>query len=218
MHFGRDDRKKKAKMLKKIVLDLETQREFAEVGGRGKNHLLKVSVAGIYDYNHDRYQVFREHELARLSPILQTADQIIGYNIKDKFTKFYKKTRTFDIKCLKCGYKDKYVDVKKGLPKANCDVELTVDCLEIAGPKVEFLIFTGDGDFKYLVEKLIEKGSKVSLFSTKKQDKWGDYRFSTRYDDMLKGGIITFMEINNLKYRLKKDVENEAPVEEIDSL
>jgi DEAD/DEAH box helicase domain-containing protein len=45
-------------MLKKIVLDLETQKSFQDVGGRGKNHLLKVSV-------------------------LQTADQIIGYNIKD---------------------------------------------------------------------------------------------------------------------------------------
>ncbi len=70
-------------MLKKIVLDLETQKSFDEVGGRGKNHLLKISVCGIYDYSTDRYQVFREHELARLSPLLQTADLIIGYNIKD---------------------------------------------------------------------------------------------------------------------------------------
>ncbi len=83
---------------------------------------------------------------------------------------------------------------------------------------MEFLIFTGDGDFKYLVEKLLEKGSKVSLFSTRKPDKWGDYRFSTRYDDMLKESKITFMEINNLKYKLKKDVENELNIEEIDSL
>ena len=70
-------------MLKKIVLDLETQKSFQEVGGRGKNHLLKVSVACIYDYSTDRYQAFEEYELPRLAPILQTADQIIGYNIKD---------------------------------------------------------------------------------------------------------------------------------------
>jgi hypothetical protein len=31
--------------LKKIVLDLETQKSFDDVGGRGKNHLLKISVA-----------------------------------------------------------------------------------------------------------------------------------------------------------------------------
>ena len=70
-------------MLKKIVLDLETQKLFEEVGGRGKNHLLKISVVGIYDYSTDRYQIFREHEIPKLSSILQTADQIIGYNIKD---------------------------------------------------------------------------------------------------------------------------------------
>ena len=71
------------KMLKKIVLDLETQKSFQEVGGRGKNHLLKVSVACIYDYSINKYLSFEEHELGKLSPILQTADQIIGYNIKD---------------------------------------------------------------------------------------------------------------------------------------
>ena len=70
-------------MLKKIVLDLETQKSFQDVGGRGKNHLLKISVCGIYDYSTDRFQIFEEHELSKLSPILQTADQIIGYNIKD---------------------------------------------------------------------------------------------------------------------------------------
>ncbi len=50
-------------MLKKLVLDLETQKEFAEVGGRGKNHLLKVSVCCVYDYSQDKYFTFEEHEL-----------------------------------------------------------------------------------------------------------------------------------------------------------
>ena len=69
-------------MLKKIVLDLETQKSFQEVGGRGKNHLLKISVACIYDFSTGKYFSFEEHEIAKLSPILETADQIIGYNIK----------------------------------------------------------------------------------------------------------------------------------------
>lgn len=70
-------------MLKKIVLDLETQKSFQDVGGRGKNHLLKISVCGIYDYTTDKYSIYEEHELPKLAPLLQTADQIIGYNIKD---------------------------------------------------------------------------------------------------------------------------------------
>jgi DEAD/DEAH box helicase domain-containing protein len=68
--------------LKKIVLDLETQKEFAEVGGRGKNHLLKISVCGIYDYTQDKYLIYEENELPKLASLLQTADQIIGFNIK----------------------------------------------------------------------------------------------------------------------------------------
>ncbi len=70
-------------MLKKIVLDLETQKSFEEVGGRGKNHLLKISVCGIYDYSTDQYSIYEEHELPRLAAILQSADQIIGFNIKN---------------------------------------------------------------------------------------------------------------------------------------
>lgn len=69
--------------LKKLVLDLETQKSFQEVGGREKNHLLKVSVCVIYDYTTGKYTAYEEHELAKLAPVLQTADQIIGYNIKD---------------------------------------------------------------------------------------------------------------------------------------
>lgn len=70
-------------MLRKIVLDLETQKSFEEVGGRGKNHLLKVSVCGIYDYVQDQYLIYEEHELPRLASLLQSADQIIGFNIKN---------------------------------------------------------------------------------------------------------------------------------------
>lgn len=70
-------------MLKKIVLDLETQKSFQDVGGRGKNHLLKVSVAVIYDYSTGKYISYEENEISKLAPILQAADQIIGYNIKE---------------------------------------------------------------------------------------------------------------------------------------
>lgn len=69
-------------MLNKIILDLETQKDFAEVGGRNKNHLLKVSVAGIYSYPDDRYIVFEEKQLHKLGEMLVLADQIIGFNIR----------------------------------------------------------------------------------------------------------------------------------------
>lgn len=70
-------------MLKKIVLDLETQKSFEEVGGKGKNHLLKISVCGLYDYSTNQYSIYEEHEMPRLASQLQAADQIIGFNIKN---------------------------------------------------------------------------------------------------------------------------------------
>ncbi len=67
-------------VLNKIVLDLETQKSFEEVGGFGKNHLLKVSVVGIYSYPLNKYLTFTEDQLYRLGEMLLEADQIIGFN------------------------------------------------------------------------------------------------------------------------------------------
>ncbi|HEX3099480.1 MAG TPA: ribonuclease H-like domain-containing protein [Patescibacteria group bacterium] len=86
--------------LKKIVLDLETQKSFEEVGGRGKNHLLKVSVCGIYDYSTDTYSIYEEHELPRLGTLLQTADQIIGFNIKNFDFAVLQPYMNFDVNTL----------------------------------------------------------------------------------------------------------------------
>lgn len=99
-------------MLKKIVLDLETQKSFEEVGGRGKNHLLKISVCCIYDYSTDKYSSFEEKELGKLAPILQTADQIIGYNIKDFDFEVLQPYLNFDI------FKIPYLDLLEEISKA----------------------------------------------------------------------------------------------------
>jgi len=100
-------------MLKKIVLDLETQKSFEEVGGRGKNHLLKISVCGIYDYESDKYLIFEENEIAKLGPMLQTADQIIGFNIKDFDFEVLKPYLNFDI--FQIPYFDILEEVEKNL-------------------------------------------------------------------------------------------------------
>ena len=67
-------------MGEKLVLDLETQRDFAEVEGR-KLDLLGVSVVGIYSYETDRYDAYVEADLAaKLGPRLQAAELLIGFN------------------------------------------------------------------------------------------------------------------------------------------
>lgn len=100
-------------MLKKIVLDIETQKSFQDVGGRGKNHLLKVSVACIYDYSTGKYSSFEEHEIPKLGSILQTADQIIGYNIKDFDFEVLKPYLNFNI--FEVPYLDLLTEIEKVL-------------------------------------------------------------------------------------------------------
>src|SRR5690606_6751401 len=52
--------------------------------------------------------------------------------------------------------------------KGNMDIELTVDALELAveGAVDHFIIFSGDGDFRTLVDALQRRGRKVSVVST----------------------------------------------------
>ncbi len=83
--------------LKKIVFDLETQKEFAEVGGRGKNHLLKVSVCGVYEYATDKYTIYEEKDIPRMATLFQTADQLIGYNSIDFDNEVLRPYLNFDI-------------------------------------------------------------------------------------------------------------------------
>lgn len=88
--------------MKKIVLDLETQKEFSEVGGRGKNHLLKISVCGIYEYETDRFSIYTESEIHRLAELLQNADQVIGFNIKEFDFEVLRPYVNFDVQSLPC--------------------------------------------------------------------------------------------------------------------
>ncbi len=64
-----------------IVLDLETQKGFDEVGRRNLADL-KVSVVGVYFYTTDRYQTFEEGEIGELEQRLSEAGRVIGFNIR----------------------------------------------------------------------------------------------------------------------------------------
>ncbi len=50
--------------------------------------------------------------------------------------------------------------------KGNMDIELAVDALELVPTVDHFILFSGDGDFRSLVEALQRKGRKVSVIST----------------------------------------------------
>ncbi|MCL4338695.1 ribonuclease H-like domain-containing protein [Patescibacteria group bacterium] len=69
-------------LIKPVVLDLETQFTFQEVGYDPKK--LKVSVVGLYDYATDKYEAYKEESFPQLFSVLEHASEIIGFNI-DKF-------------------------------------------------------------------------------------------------------------------------------------
>jgi uncharacterized LabA/DUF88 family protein len=50
--------------------------------------------------------------------------------------------------------------------KANMDIELAVDAMEMARHVEHIVLFSGDGDFKRLVESLQRQGVRVSIVST----------------------------------------------------
>ena len=67
---------------KVVVSDLETQRSFAEVGGRSQFDKLGVSVGVAYRYDRDEYLVVTEDRVRELIDLLCDADLVVGYNIR----------------------------------------------------------------------------------------------------------------------------------------
>jgi len=120
------------------------------------------------------------------------------------------KDRTLKVKCLKCGNESvETVDMGYNR-KSNCDVDLTVDAMEYADSNTEFYIFSGDGDFEYLIRKLVQKGSFVHIVSSAKKivsgPKYFTSRFSTKLRKMMDeiGKPVDFLNIDNLKKKIEK--------------
>lgn len=65
-----------------LVLDVETQRSFKEVGGKSNLHKLKISTVGTYDYLSDRCYAFEEREMLDLDKRLQDVGIVIGFNVR----------------------------------------------------------------------------------------------------------------------------------------
>lgn len=50
--------------------------------------------------------------------------------------------------------------------KGNMDMELAIDALQMSNHLDHIVIFSGDGDFRYLVERIQSKGKRVTVIST----------------------------------------------------
>jgi DEAD/DEAH box helicase domain-containing protein len=76
---SKDETPKKPRIL---FLDLETQKSAQDVGGWHNAHLMRVSVAVIFDTADKSFHVFHEDKMEALFDTLNDADLIVGFNIK----------------------------------------------------------------------------------------------------------------------------------------
>ena len=89
-------------------------------------------------------------ESEEFSPILPMVDwlQYNGFSVVTKAAKEYTDS------------------VGRRKVKGNMNIELTVDAMELAPHLDHIVLFSGDGDFRPLVESLQRSGSRVSVVST----------------------------------------------------
>ncbi|MBI4224753.1 MAG: NYN domain-containing protein [Candidatus Sungbacteria bacterium] len=119
-------------------------------------------------------------------------------------------------KCIRCTKETIMHSQSSSHPKANFDVELTVDALDYARPNTEIMIFSGDGDFRYLAEKLIARGAIVLFISSTQNNYAINKRVSTRLKNLVaeeekrardlgQKPRVQFLEINNWRNLIQKE-------------
>lgn len=68
-------------MSREIVLDIETQNTFQDIGST-EHSKLRISLVGVYFYETDTYEYFLEPDLPKLWPRLEQCERVVGYNTK----------------------------------------------------------------------------------------------------------------------------------------
>jgi len=140
-------------------------------------------------------------ELSKVDHCNVRAKSIFSYKNKDKIISF---------KCDQCS-KEGIQTVDMGYrKKANCDVDLSVDVIEKSGPDTEILLFTGDGDFEYLIRKALEKEvSRFYVYSHAEKIIKANItksRFSIKLKNLIteKKDKVFYVSLKDIKDQIKK--------------
>ena len=83
--------------------------------------------------------------------------------------------------------------------KGNMDIELAVDAMELAGQVDEMVLFSGDGDFRSLVEAVQRRGVRVTVISTMSSQ-------PPMIADELRRQADVFTDLVELQSKLGRDV------------
>ncbi|MEI6553779.1 MAG: NYN domain-containing protein [bacterium] len=135
----------------------------------------------------------------------------IGGIIRPKYYYKYKNSdKIRNINCPNCGFKIIQIINRGHTWKCNCDVEMTIDILDYLAKDVEILIFTGDGDFGPLIERLLQNNIRVYLVSSIHKVRDGLNVSGSRFAKKLKSlidkfpGKVIYLEINDWKILIEK--------------
>ena len=137
----------------------------------------------------------------------------LGYVVHAKPYFIYKnQDQIVKISCPKCNIEITH-KINKGVKwKSNCDVEFAVDAINNARKGIDYLFFTGDGDFEYLARDAVEKGVQVYIISSAKKIKTAPRYFTSRLSSKLRDLVaekrdkVFFIDINDWKIKIEKDV------------
>ena len=81
--------------------------------------------------------------------------------------------------------------------KGNMDIELAIDMLEMADRLDHIVLFSGDGDFRRLVEAVQRRGVRVAVVSTVKSN-------PSMIADELRRQADTFIELDSIKSAISR--------------
>ena len=93
--------------------------------------------------------------------------------------------------------------------KGNMDMELAVDAMDLSDTVDHMVLFSGDGDFRYLVEALQKRGRKITVISTTKTN-------PPMIADDLRRQSDNFIELTDMKDKIGRD-PSEKPHYDTDS-
>src|SRR5690606_2994710 len=88
--------------------------------------------------------------------------------------------------------------------KGNMDIELAIDALSLTDIVDHYVVFSGDGDFRTLVDALQRKGRKVSVVSTIQSQ-------PPMIADDLRRQADNFIDLATLRDEVGRDPSERAP-------
>src|SRR6184192_3424132 len=163
---------------KALGFDIDYKRLLGEFQGRGT--LLRA-----FYYT----AVVEDQEFSSIRPLIDWLDYN-GYTVVTKATK-------------------EFVDAYgRRKVKGNMDIELAVDAMELAGHVDQIVLFSGDGDFRSLVEAVQRRGVRVTVISTISSQ-------PPMIADELRRQADVFTDLMELKSKVGRDPSERPPPREL---